>query len=118
MKESAHRCSDAIGVGVVETYEYLTQDDKAWGAQVFGNDVWEIPLGCLIPKGLDNIIVGAGRGADTEPPLLLRVMVNTMTVGQGAGVAAAISVQTGVKINAIDRALLKKELIRQGVKFP
>ena len=118
MKESAHRCSDAIGVGVVETYEYLTQDDKAWGAQVFGNDVWEIPLGCLIPKGLDNIIVGTGRGADTEPPLLLRVMVNTMTVGQGAGVAAALSVQTGVKINAIDRALLKKELIRQGVKFP
>ena len=117
MKESAYRCSDAIGVGVVETYEYLNDSDKAWGTQVFGNDVWEIPLGCLIPKGVDNMIVGAGRGADTEPPLLLRVMVNTMAVGQGAGVAAALSAKMGVKINALDLDVLKNELIRQGVKL-
>ena len=117
MKESAHRCEDAIGVGVVETYEYLMKDDKAWGAQVFGNDVWEIPLGCLIPKDSENIIIGAGRGADTEPTLLLRVMVNTMTVGQGAGVAAALSAKCGVSIKNLDNKLLKSELARQGVRF-
>ena len=118
MKESPYRCGDAIGVGVVETYEYLMKADKAWGAQVFGNDVFEIPLGCLIPGDTENIVIGAGRGADTEPALLLRVMVTTMAVGQGAGVAAALAAQTGVKIKDIDHALLKNELVRQGVKFP
>ena len=71
-----------------------------------------------VHRQLSGALVGAGRGADTEPPLLLRVMVNTMTVGQGAGVTAALSAQTGVRINAVDRALLKNELIRQGVKYP
>jgi hypothetical protein len=79
--------------------------------------VWEIPLGCLIPKDSENIIIGAGRGADTEPTLLLRVMVNTMTVGQGAGVAAALSAKCGVSIKNLDNKLLKSELARQGVRF-
>ena len=117
MKESAYRCDDAIGVGVIETYEYLIKSDKAWGAQVFGNDVWDIPLGCLIPKDTENIVIGAGRGADTDPPLLLRVMVTTMEVGQGAGAAAALSVKNGVKIKDVDLKELRRELVRQGVNF-
>ena len=118
MKESAYRCSDAIGVGVIETYEYLMKADKAWGAQVFGNDVWEIPLGCLIPKDTENIIIGAGRGADTEPALLLRVMVTTMAVGQGAGVAAAIAARNGSTLKNVDYPSVRTELIRQGVRLP
>ena len=118
MKESEYRCDDAVGVGVVETYEHYHTGDRAWGAQVFGNGVWEIPLGCLVPKNSENIIVGAGRGADTEPQLLLRVMVVTMTVGQGAGVAAALAVKQGVKIMEVDKNALKAELIRQGVRLP
>ena len=118
MKESPYRCDGAIGVGIIETYEYLHKADRAWGAQVFGNDVWEIPLGCLIPKDTENIVIGTGRGADTEPALLLRVMVNTMTVGQGAGVVATLAAKTGVKIKELDHALIKNELTRQGVRFP
>lgn len=118
MKESAYRCNDAIGVGVIETYEYLMKAEKAWGTQVFGNDVWEIPLSCLIPKNTENIVIGTGRGADTEPALLLRVMVTTMAVGQGAGVAAAIAAKTGTSIKDIYYPSVRAELLRQCVRFP
>lgn len=118
MKESAHRCSDAVGVGVIEGYEYLTKSEGAWGTQVFCGDVWELPLGCLIPGNGENLVIGAGRGADTEPTLLLRVMVTTMVVGQGAGVAAALAVRDGVEIRGVDRSQLRSELTRQGVRLP
>ena len=117
MKESAYRCPDAVGVGVIEGYEYLTKGKGAWGTQVFGSDVWELPLGCLLPKNSENLVIGAGRGADTEPSLLLRVMVTTMVVGQGAGVAAALAVKRGVKIKDVDISALRAELIRQVVRI-
>jgi len=118
MKESAHRCADAIGAGVVEKHIKLESAGNAWSAQVFENDVWEIPLGCLVPKGTHNLIIGAGRGADTQPPLLLRVMAVTMAVGQGAGAAAAVAAQTGCRIKDVPYPALRAELERQGVVFP
>lgn len=117
MKSSSYRCADAIGTGVVETVEKLHKNKKTGTAQVFGNDIYEIPLSCLIPKGTDNILIGAGRGADTDPPLLLRVMVTTMAVGQGAGVTAAIAAKTATRIKETDYTAIRQELIRQGVRF-
>ncbi len=118
MKESAYRCEDAVGAGVIEMHKKLMKADNAWNAQVFGDDVWEIPLGCLIPKDSENIIIGAGRGADSNPPLLLRVMAVTMIVGQGAGTAAAIAAESGVRIRDIDLSVLHRELEKQGVMLP
>jgi len=117
MKSSSYRCADAIGVGVVETIQKLHNNKETGTAQVFGNDVYEIPLSCLIPKGTENILVGAGRGADTDPPLLLRVMVTTMAVGQGAGVAAAVAAKADVPVGKADYAAIRQELIRQDVRF-
>ena len=118
MKASAHRCADAVGIGVIETHQKLHNGKETGTAQVFGNDVYEIPLSCLIPRGTDNILIGAGRGADTEPALQLRVMVTTMAVGQGAGVAAAVAAKAGVAVRDADYAAIRRELVRQGVAFP
>ena len=118
MKETAYRCADAAGVGVVEKHEKLYKADNAWSAQVFGDDVYEFPLSCLIPRDTKNIVIGAGRGADSEPGQLLRVMVTTMAVGQGAGVAAAIAAQGKTRLKDIDYAAFRRELVRQGVRFP
>lgn len=118
MKESAYRCHDAVGVGVIETFMKLESAENAWAAQVFGNDVWEIPLGCLIPKNTGNIVVGAGRGADSDPALLLRVMAITMVVGQGAGTAAAVAAKNGTSVRDVDYSAVRSELERQGVRFP
>lgn len=118
MKEYGGRCDDAVGVGVAERMMKLEKADNAWEAQVYSEDVYEVPMGCLIPKGWENIIIGAGRGADTDASLLLRVMVLTMVVGQGAGVAAAVAARQGVSIKRADYEEIRKELVRQGVEFP
>ena len=90
----------------------------AWTAHVFGEDVYEIPLSCLIPKDLKNVIVGAGRGADTVPPGVLRVMVDTMSVGQGAGTVAALAVKNGTDIADVNMEEVRAELRKRGVFFP
>ena len=118
MKKNPSRQPDAIGVGVVEHHEMLYKGERAWSAQVFSNDVYEIPLSCLIPYSLDNVIIGSGRGADSNPPQLLRVMVTTMAVGQGAGVAAAVTAKAGVAIHNVNYQTVRTELIKQGVAFP
>lgn len=117
MKESAYRCEDAIGTGVIQKHEKLHKANNAWNAQVFGNDVYEIPLSCMIPKDMENLLIGSGRGVDSNPPLILRVMVTTMTVGQGAGVAAAVAAKQGTSMKNVDYDSVRNELIRQGVRF-
>ena len=50
----------------------------------------KIPLTRNVPEVADaDVVVGAGRGAYSEPALPLRVMVTTMAVGQEAGTASA-----------------------------
>ncbi len=118
MKETPYRCDDAVGIGVVEKHQILNSGTNAWSAQVFEDEVYEFPLSCLIPKGWKNLIIGAGRGADTNPPRLLRVMVTTMAVGQGAGIAAAIAIKQKENLQTVDYHSIRSELNRQGVVFP
>ena len=113
-----YRCDDAIGVGVMMEPKVLHPGKGAWVAHVFGEDVYEIPLSCLIPKDLKNVVVGAGRGADTVPPGTLRVMVDTMSVGQGAGTAAALAAKNGTDIADVNMEEVRTELKKRGVVFP
>ena len=52
---------------------------------------YQIPYRSLIPRGLDNVLVG-GRcmGAPHEAAGAIRVMVNCMQTGQAVGIAAAL----------------------------
>ena len=61
--------------------------------------------------------MGAGRSISAENPYLLRVMVTTMVIGQGAGVAAAVSAASGKSFRAVDIKSIQKELERQGVEI-
>ena len=114
-KRSPSRFPDAIGVGVVERHEIMHGGKGAWSAQRFTNDVYQIPLSCLLPKRVEGLVIGAGRGASTEPAALLRVMAVTMVCGQGAGAAAAIASLAGVPVRQADYGKVRGELVRQGV---
>lgn len=91
-------------------------DGKGTSFQQVKNSYYEIPYRCLIPKGLENLLV-AGRAISTTPAALAssRTMVNVMCVGQGAGVAAAICAKEGLesvrKVNITD---LQNTLKAQG----
>ena len=79
---------------------------------------FQVPYGILVPQGVENLLV-AGRcvAGDKISHAALRNMMCCTVTGQGAGVAAAVSVQTGVTTSAVDIRTVQQALIKQGVRI-
>jgi len=79
---------------------------------------FHVPYRALLPKGVDNLLV-AGRciGGDKTSHAAVRNMMCCAVAGQGAGVAAAMSVATGQPFDQIDIAAVQAELKRQGARI-
>jgi ribulose 1,5-bisphosphate synthetase/thiazole synthase len=79
---------------------------------------FEVPFGCTVPQHVDNLLV-AGRcvAGDMVSHAAMRNMMACTVTGQGAGVAAAVSIQKGVTSAAVDIADVQAELERQGVRL-
>jgi len=79
---------------------------------------FHVPYRALLPKGVENLLV-AGRciGGDKVSHAAVRNMMCCAVGGQGAGVAAAISVKTGAALDALDIGLVQAELKRQGARI-
>ena len=107
MYDSAPRYADAIGRGVLMTEAPMHPTDRTF----------DISLRCLLPIGLDNVIIGSGRGASCDPAELLRVMPITMAVGHGAGVTAAMAARSQGAIRDVSIADVQGELRRQDVNI-
>lgn len=75
---------------------------------------YQVPLGCLIPRDLDNVMA-AGRniGASHESAGAIRVMVNCMQAGQAAGVAAALAGEREVR--AVEAGEVRARLVEMGM---
>jgi hypothetical protein len=78
----------------------------------------QIPYRSMLPKGVKNLLV-AGRaiGGDRIAHAATRNMACCAVVGQGAGVAAALSVKNTRDFDHIDIAAVQSELERQGVRI-
>ena len=76
-----------------------------------------IPYRSLLPKNVANLLV-AGRaiGGDRIAHAATRNMACCAVAGQGAGIAAALSIQHGVALAEVNMTQLKCELARQGVR--
>jgi ribulose 1,5-bisphosphate synthetase/thiazole synthase len=79
---------------------------------------WHVPYRALVPKGVGNLLV-AGRciGGDKVSHASARNMMCCAVSGQGAGVAAAISLQREEGFDQLNIAAVQKELARQGARF-
>jgi hypothetical protein len=77
-----------------------------------------VPYRSLLPKGVENLLV-AGRaiGGDRIAHAATRNMACCAVAGQGAGVAAAVSVKSGRSFEEVDLPAIQKELERQGVRI-
>lgn len=75
---------------------------------------YDIPYRCLLPKGLDGMLV-AGRciSSEQQPYESHRAMVPIMAIGQAAGTAAALCVATSSCPRDLDVELLQLTLRRQ-----
>jgi hypothetical protein len=79
---------------------------------------FHVPYRTLLPKTVRNLIC-AGRitGGDKDSHAATRNMMCCTVTGQGAGVAAAMSVRDGKSFTDIDIGKVQQELVRQGVRL-
>lgn len=80
-----------------------------------GDGSYGIPYRCLIPKGIDNLLV-AGRCISTTHEALAttRLTPSCMATGQAAGTAAALSLAEGIAPRNLDAIMLRKKLLEGG----
>jgi hypothetical protein len=79
---------------------------------------FHVPYRSLVPRGIGNLLV-AGRsiGGDRVSHAAVRNMMCCAVSGQGAGVAAAVSLQTGKPFDRLDIEAVQTELRRQGARI-
>jgi FAD dependent oxidoreductase len=81
-------------------------------------EAYDIPLRCLLPQGVDDLLV-AGRciSGTHEAHSSYRVMPIVMATGQAAGVCAALAAKGGLTPRTVPIGDVQAELIRQGANL-
>ncbi len=79
---------------------------------------YDIPYRCLVPKSVDGLLV-AGRCMSSDQIAFesWRAMAHVFCIGEGAGVAAALSARQGVIPRHVDIKAVQKQLIAQGAEI-
>jgi len=79
---------------------------------------FQIPYETLQPTGVENLLV-AGRSVagDKISHASVRSMMCCTVTGQGAGVAAAVSVRENMSLSEVQLEAVQAELKRQGVRI-
>ena len=112
--KSLARFEDAIAVA---NYDIDIHNPEGAGTShyYFGKGEWyEIPYRCLIPKACTNLLV-AGRciSSDHEAQASYRIMPFCAELGQAAGAAVSVAVDSGKTLRTIDlkqlQSLLRSE---------
>ena len=107
------RFPDAIALG---NYDIDIHNPEGAGTSHYyfaDGDYYTIPYRSFLPKEISNLLV-AGRclSATHEAQASVRIMPICATMGQAAGIAAAVAKQTGTDVHSVDvskvQALLRK----------
>jgi hypothetical protein len=106
------RFDDSIGIfpEFIDGYGYLILPTTG--------RYFHLPYRSMLPKGVKNLIVtGRTIGGDKVSHAAVRNMMCCAVAGQGAGVAAAISVKSGADFAEVDVGAVQQELRRQGARI-
>ncbi|MCX6910284.1 MAG: FAD-dependent oxidoreductase [Verrucomicrobia bacterium] len=75
-----------------------------------------VPYRCLLPRGLDGILVtGLGVSAHRDAIPLIRMQPDVQNQGYAAGTAAAMIARRGCATRALDIKVLQRNLIKKGI---
>ena len=79
---------------------------------------YQIPYRTLIARGVSNLLA-AGRciSADHEAQASVRIMPTCSNLGEAAGVAAALSLDRGGEVRAVDIKELQSRLLENGARI-
>lgn len=92
------------------------KDETAWAYVEGGSGgAYGVPYRTLVPEGRDELwVVGRCFSATHDAHASCRSMGQTMSMGQAAGVAAAMSLEQDVGARAVDAGALRERLARLG----
>ena len=77
-----------------------------------------VPFRSMVPKGIENLlVVGRSTGGDKVAHAATRNMACCAVSGQGAGIAAALSVKASTAMEHPDMTAVQAELTRQDVRW-
>ena len=75
----------------------------------------EIPYTCLVPQGIEGLLAaGRNLSADQQSHAPLREIPECWAMGQGAGIAAVLSIRDKVALKDVPVAELQSKLEKQG----
>ncbi|MEK9604351.1 MAG: FAD-dependent oxidoreductase, partial [Flavobacteriaceae bacterium] len=76
---------------------------------------YSLPMGCLLPKGMDNFIVAEKSISVTNIVNgTTRLQPVVMQIGQAAGVLAALSIKGDISPKSVDLREVQNQLLAQG----
>ncbi|MBR5460340.1 MAG: FAD-dependent oxidoreductase [Clostridia bacterium] len=111
---SLARFDDAIAVSNY-SIDIHSPDGTGTYQWYFGDGEWyEIPYRCLIPKGMNNLLV-AGRciSSTHEAQASFRVMPYCSEIGQAAGIAVSVAKKNATSVRDVDIKEVQKILISE-----
>ena len=113
--KSCTRFEDSVALG---NYDVDIHNPAGAGTSHYyfpDGQYYTIPYRSFLPKELDNLLV-AGRciSATHEAQASVRIMPICATMGEAAGVAAAVAKQTGTCVHDVDVATVQKKLREKG----
>ncbi len=81
-------------------------------------EFFEVPYGCLVPKGIDNLLV-AGRcsSASFWAQSAIRIQLVCHALGEAAGIAAAMALDLSCAAKQVDGAAVRAEMCARGGTF-
>jgi len=79
---------------------------------------FQLPYRAMLPKNVRHLIVtGRSTGGDRDSHAAVRNMMCCAVNGQGAGLAAAVSLENKSDFNEVDIRVLQKRLMAQGARI-
>jgi glycine/D-amino acid oxidase-like deaminating enzyme len=110
----ARRFSDEVALCGAPIEDHNAATDTRW-TYVPSSGVYGIPFRCLLPSGVEGMLV-AGRcfSATHDAHASARSMATCMAMGQAAGTAAALAVRSNVMPRSLDVAELRARLADDG----
>ncbi len=112
---NACRFDDEIALCGAPIEDHAAGPDTRW-TYVPQSGVYGIPYRCLLPKGIDGMLV-AGRcfSATHDAHASARSMATCMAMGEAAGTAAALAAASGSTPRSVRVDALRERLRERGV---
>jgi len=90
------------------------EEETVWG-YIPGGDAYDVPYRTLVPRGADTTwVVGRCFSATHDAHASCRSMGQTMSMGQAAGLAACLSLESNASAREINVQTLRERLLKLG----